>query len=293
MPRSGFSPDASYPVINLEKGMCGLHLSAPVSTEGLRILSLDVGERPNVIPGAASALVEGGRELIEKVAALSGAYGWPAEAEEEHGGIRIRTTGINGHAAYPEIARNAIGQLLIVLKELGAQGPVALLAGAVGTQYDGEGLGIKAQDNASGPLTCNLGILRVKEGQIFATLDIRYPLLVAGDRLPDVIQAHLKGIQVKQVSFKKPHYVPESSELVQGLLEAYHLVTGREKKTLSTGGGTYARMLEEGVAFGASFPEEPDLAHQADEHISVSSLVQSMRIFAHAIVRLAGIEASA
>ncbi len=292
MPRSGFSPDASYPVINLEKGMCGLHLSAPVSAEGLRILSLDVGERPNVIPGTASALVEGGRELIEKVAALSRAYGWPAEAVEEKGGIRIRTTGINGHAAYPEIARNAIGQLLIVLKELGAQGPVALLASAVGTQYDGEGLGIKAQDNASGPLTCNLGILRVKDGQIFATLDIRYPLLIAGDRLLEIVQAHLKGIQVRQVSFKKPHYVPESSELVQGLLEAYHLVTGREKKALSTGGGTYARLLDEGVAFGASFPEEPDLAHQADEYISVSSLTQSMRIFAHAIVRLAGKEAS-
>ena len=292
IPRTGFSPDASYPVINLEKGVCGLHLSAPVSTEGLRILSLDVGERPNVIPGAASALVEGGRELIPMVEELSGKFGWPAEAIEEDGRIRVRTTGINGHAAYPEIARNAIGQLLILLKALGAKGPLALLADTVGVQYYGEGLGIQSQDKASGPLTCNMGILRVQNEQLFATLDIRYPLLVSGERLSGIVQAHLKGIQVKQVTLKKPHYVPESSELVQGLLEAYHQVTGREKKTLSTGGGTYARLLEEGVAFGASFPEEPDLAHQADERISVSSLTQSMRIFAHAIVRLAGKEAS-
>ena len=77
----------------------------------------------------------------------------------------------------------------------------------------------------------------------------------------------------------------------QGLLEAYHQVTGREKKALSTGGGTYARLLQEGVAFGASFPEDPDLAHQADERVSVSGLMQSMRIFARAIVLLAGAEA--
>jgi len=77
---------------------------------------------------------------------------------------------------------------------------------------------------------------------------------------------------------------------VQKLLDAYHEVTGREKTTLSTGGGTYARMLQEGVAFGASFPEDPDLAHQADERVSIDSLMQSMKIFAYAIVKLAGEE---
>ncbi len=290
IPRTGFSPDASYPVINLEKGMCGLHLTAPTGSEGLRILSLNVGERPNVIPGAATALVEGGRDMVRQVGEISRKYGWPAEAREENGAVRVAVTGINGHAAYPEIARNAIGQLLIVLRELGARGPIAQLADAVGTQYYGENLGIQSQDKASGPLTCNMGILRIENGRLFATLDIRYPLLINGERLRDVIQAHLQGIDVKQVSFKQPHYVPESSDLVQGLLEAYHQVTGREKAALSTGGGTYARLLEEGVAFGASFPEDPDLAHQADERVSVSSLMQSMKIFAHAIIRLAGAE---
>ena len=89
---------------------------------------------------------------------------------------------------------------------------------------------------------------------------------------------------------KLPHYVPASSELVRGLLDAYHEVTGLEKKALSTGGGTYARMLEMGVAFGASFPGDPDMAHQADERISVDSLMKSLKIFAYAIVKLAGAE---
>jgi succinyl-diaminopimelate desuccinylase len=290
MPRTGFSPDASYPVINLEKGMCGLELTAPVSAEGLQILELHVGERTNVIPGSATAVVKGLPVLAARVEEVSGKYGWPVTAAMEGEKIRITATGINGHAAFPEAARNAIGQMLITLRELGAVGPIAILADAVGTQYYGEGLGIASEDKASGKLTCNLGIIRIEKGKLFATLDIRYPLLIAGERLRDIIAAHIKGIEVKQVTFKHPHYVPESSELVQCLLEAYHEVTGGKKETLSTGGGTYARMLSEGVAFGASFPDDPDLAHQADECISISSLMNSMKIFFRAIVKLAGIE---
>lgn len=290
LPREGFSPDAVYPVINLEKGMCGLHLSAKVPDEGLQVLSLNVGERPNVIPGAAAATVKGGEDLVLKAAEISKKYGWPVAAQAEGGRVHLVTTGVNGHAAYPELARNAIGQLLIMLKELGVEGPLKQLAAAVGTQYYGEGLGIQSEDAASGKLTCNLGILRIEAGQVFGTLDIRYPLLVNGAMLRDVVAAHLTEFAVKQASFKEPHYVPESSPLVQGVLQAYHEVTGREKKALSTGGGTYARLLEQGVAFGVSFPEDPDLAHQADEHISINSLITSVKIFFRAIELLAGKE---
>ncbi len=290
MPRTGFSPDGSYPVINLEKGMCGLFLYADAPKDGLKILELNVGERQNVIPGAASALVAGGPEMQSQVDAISKQYGWPVKAVTENGAVRIIATGINGHAAHPETARNAIGQLLITLRDLGAAGAVKVLADAVGTQYYGEGLGIASRDQASGPLTCNLGIIRLEKGRLFATLDIRYPLMVAGDRIRDVAAAHLPGIEVEQKFFKLPHYVPASSELVRGLLDAYHEVTGLEKKALSTGGGTYARMLEMGVAFGASFPGDPDMAHQADERISVDSLMKSLKIFAYAIVKLAGAE---
>ena len=290
LPREGFSPDAVYPVINLEKGMCGLHLSAKVAESGLQVLSLNVGERPNVIPGAAAATVKGGEELVLKAAEVSKQYGWPVAAQAEGGRVHLVATGVNGHAAYPELARNALGQLLITLKELGVEGPLKQLAEAVGTQYYGEGLGIQSEDKPSGKLTCNLGILRIEGGRLFGTLDIRYPLLVNGAVLRDVVAAHLTEFEVRQASFKEPHYVPESSTLVQGLLQAYHEVTGLEKKALSTGGGTYARLLEQGVAFGVSFPGDPDLAHQADERISINGLVSSVKIFFRAIELLAGKE---
>ena len=59
-------------------------------------------------------------------------------------------------------------------------------------------------------------------------------------------------------------------------------------ETVAIGGGTYARSLREGVAFGALFPDETDVAHQADEHMFIESLYKNLRIFAYAIVKLAG-----
>lgn len=288
MPRMGFSPDADYPVINIEKGMVALELRAPLAKTGLQILRWSTGERTNVIPGHAEALIKGGKEMIEKVNAVSRQYGWPVEAHMTEDGVCIKAEGVPGHAAYPEAGRNAIGQMLITLKELGAEGPIRLLADAVGTTYYGEHLGAQIQDGLSGKLTCNMGILRIENDSLFATLDIRCPILTDHDYLVEMIKQHLPGIAVTVTASKAPHYVPEQSELVTELLNAYHEVTGLPKKALAIGGGTYAKVLKEGVAFGASFPGDPELAHQANEYISLDSLARSMAIFARAIVRLAG-----
>ncbi|NLO12667.1 MAG: M20 family metallopeptidase, partial [Clostridiales bacterium] len=289
-PRSGFSPDATYPVINIEKGGCHFRLAGPLSREGLKILSFSVGERFNVIPGSATAIVAGNESTVAKVADISRQYGWPVTASMEGNAVRLTATGINGHAAHPSIARNAIGQMLITLRDLGAEGAIKELADKIGTQYLGEGLGIKVEDAISGELTCNLGIIRVEDGRVSCTLDIRTPLLVDGSRLRKIIQDHLEGVEVEELSLRTPHYVPLSSELVQGLLSAYHEVTGLEKRAIAIGGGTYARSLKEGVAFGATFPDDPDVAHQADEYVNLDSLMRSMEIFASAIIRLAGKE---
>ena len=288
MPRMGFSPDADYPVINIEKGMVGLQLRAVPSKEGLQVLRWATGERMNVIPGSAAALVDGDESLIAQTESISRQYGWPVHARKAEGGIEITAEGVPGHAAYPQGGRNAIGQLLITLRDLGAKGAIKTLADTIGTTYWGEGIGAMVEDKLSGKLTCNMGIIRVDRESLYATLDIRSPILTDRVYLVQMIRQHLPGFEVTQTTDKAPHHVPENSELVQSLLAAYHEVTGLEKKALAIGGGTYAKMLKEGVAFGASFPGDPEVAHQADEYVNLDSLYKSMKIFAYAIVKLAG-----
>ena len=72
------------------------------------------------------------------------------------------------------------------------------------------------------------------------------------------------------------------------LLDVYHRVTGKESYPIAIGGGTYSRQLVNTVAFGCNFPGETDLAHQAEENISVDKMMLNIRIFAHAIAALAG-----
>lgn len=288
MPRMGFSPDASYPIINIEKGICRLELHGVLSNEGLQVIAFNNGERPNVIPGRASALVAGDAATVAQAEAAAKKLDIPAEVHLTDKGVSITVTGISGHAAYPETARNANGEMLLLLRELGVQGDLRLLADKIGLDYRGEGLEISVSDGISGYLTCNLGIIRAGEGGVYATLDIRYPVMTNPDMIIKNVSASLPGMRVDAMEVKEPHHVPAGSELVQNLLDAYHEVTGYERKCLYTGGGTYARSLQEGVAFGASFPQDEDLAHQANEYADIEGLYKNIKIFALAIVKLAG-----
>lgn len=288
MPRMGFSPDASYPIINIEKGICRLELHGVLSNEGLQVIAFNNGERPNVIPGRASALVAGDAATVAQAEAAAKKLDIPAEVQLTDKGVSITVTGISGHAAYPETARNANSEMLLLLRELGVQGDLCLLADKIGLDYKGEGLEISVSDGISGYLTCNLGIIRAGEGGVYATLDIRYPVMTNPDMIIKNVSASLPGMRVDAMEVKEPHHVPAGSELVQKLLDAYHEVTGYERKCLYTGGGTYARSLQEGVAFGASFPQDEDLAHQANEYADIEGLYKNIKIFALAIVKLAG-----
>ena len=56
---------------------------------------------------------------------------------------------------------------------------------------------------------------------------------------------------------------------------------------LIIGGGTYARQMDNAVAFGALYPGDEDRMHGADEYISVDRLVQTAKIYAETIFEFA------
>ena len=288
IPDVGFSPDANFPLINTEKGMLVLELRAPAARTGLKVLEMATGDRINVIPGECRALVQGGAELAEKVRAYADRTGLPYTAEVTEKGVQLTATGIPGHSAYPEGKRNAIGMMLLLLRELGAEGPVAVLAEAVGMEHDGKSLGCACRDDVSKELTCNMGILRLQDGEWFGTLDFRCPVTADQEKLKEAAAAHLPGFVIETETQKPPHHVPADSELVKSLLAAYEEETGLKGEPMSTGGGTYAKVLKQGVAFGALFPDEEDLAHQADEYEDIDRLMLAMKIYANALIRLAG-----
>ena len=286
MPHTGFSPDAVYPVINIEKGRAHLRIEGKCATDGLQVVSIHAGTRVNVIPGYAEAIVYGDASLVETVRLLD--LGFETGADQKEGGlVKIWTRGKLGHAAMPDSAANAIGQLLILLRFLGVKGTLAHLADRIGTDYDGHGLGIASEDALSGKLTACLTILNCENGIVSGVMDIRSPLTVGSENIAWLAQMSLPEEEVMCESSNRGHYVSDDCELVKSLLKAYEKVTGKKGRTYAIGGGTYASLLEEGVAFGATFEDEPDMAHQANEYMNIDSLYKNMRIFAAAILELA------
>ncbi len=287
MPEVGFSPDASFPIINTEKGMIHGFFTAPLADDGLQVLKLWTGERVNVIPGESKALLCGGQELADRVAAYAKKTALPYTAEVTAEGVWVTAEGVPGHSAYPEGRRNAIGMMLLLLRELGVTGALKTLADVVGLEHDGASLGCACSDDISGALTCNMGILHVEHGNVTASLDLRCPVEANLADLANAIRAHLPGFSVDSLEIKEPHHVPADSKLVRSLLDAYTEVTGEPAAPQSTGGGTYAKVLRQGVAYGAAFPEDEDLAHQANEYISIPQMVKAMKIYAAALIKLA------
>lgn len=96
------------------------------------------------------------------------------------------------------------------------------------------------------------------------------------------------GIALTRTGGHVPLHVPADHEVVKGLLEVYHEQTGLPAYPIAIGGGTYSRTMPNTVAFGISFPGDTETCHMPDEYVDVEKFMLSVRIMAHAIVRLAG-----
>ena len=72
-------------------------------------------------------------------------------------------------------------------------------------------------------------------------------------------------------------------------MDVYNTISGENAKPFAIGGGTYAKMLPNVVAFGPLFAGDPVTEHQPDECIDLERLVQNAQIIANAIVKLANL----
>ena len=82
-------------------------------------------------------------------------------------------------------------------------------------------------------------------------------------------------------------YIPEDSILVKTLLNVYAEHTGQEGKAKCIGGGTYAKMLPNILAFGPIFPGDEVREHKPDEFIEISKLMKNAQIIASAMYEMA------
>ena len=70
------------------------------------------------------------------------------------------------------------------------------------------------------------------------------------------------------------------------LCSAYNSVTGKRMQPIAIGGGTYARALKCGAAFGPEEEGEENVIHQPNEYITFEKIEKCLKIYKLAIERL-------
>ena len=295
MPTIGFAPDADFPLINAEKGIATLifsTLTKPSADEAL--VSFTAGKRTNMVPESAKAVLKVQDEaFIARFEVYLQKNQYIGSLLNEDNRYIIDIKGKSAHAMEPHKGVNAAVLLATFLQQelQGAreQAFLTFIVDVFGRDIFGTALALDFEDDVSGPTTLNAGVITYDEKRAEIAVSMRHSVTYPYEQklrlAHEAVQRYHVALDV--ADYSAPHYVPEDDELVATLLDVYRHYTGDMRKPLSTGGGTYARELKKGVAFGMLFPGEPELAHQKDEFVDIENLVKAAAIYAAAIERLA------
>ena len=296
MPQTGFTPDAMFPLVYAEKGIANAVLTRPDPPEGqrLHIVRLIGGQRPNMVPDFAEAILYSHTPWAATAARLNAVVGIHTD-EMPDGSLRVIAQGVSAHGSTPDAGVNAVAVLCDALLLLDHQEDQVALIQQIHAWADdttGAALGIAGQDEITGPLTSNLGIAEMLPDRIILTFNIRYPVTWNSETLRQRLETGLanSGWKLESLSDQPPLYVPQDDPLVSTLLEVYREETSDSTAPMTMGGGTYARAMRKGIAFGPEFRDKSPSdggPHEKDECWPVEDLIRATKIYAKALARLA------
>lgn len=282
-PDAAVTPDGDFPAVFAEKGIVTYTIKRTITKDySTKLVELKAGTAANVVPEECIAIIES--DKLNEIAYLVSNYIGKCKYEYKVDGnrITIKSLGKSAHGAHPEAGINAASGMLELLSRIGF-GPenetIRTLYERLGKDYYGIGLGISGQDDVSKKLTCNLGILKLENDTITAIINIRHPIFFNVDMITLQIKEAMKGFEVERTSYSKPLYVSKDSDFMRLLLKIYREETQDISEPISIGGGTYARSVPYGVAYGAVFPGEDTHMHQPDECWSLESFKKYIRIY--------------
>ena len=294
-PASGFTPDAMFPLVYAEKARATFdHKLKFVLEDGnynYKLVRFNGGQVLNMVIASAKA------ELVGEVSDIKEKFENFLAQEKLDGEVTVEDTikltlkGKAAHGSTPQYGINGATKLAEFLSTLGLDNNgknfVNYIVEKLANDPFGEKLGIDYSDNEMGEATYNYGILDYdleKKVGIVST-DCRHPMKF--DLVARLNGVKVDNIDIEVTSTKEAHYVPKDDELVTTLMDVYRKHTGDTKNdAFVLGGGTYARCLKKGVAFGLLFPGKEDTMHQANEYLEVEDLLLATAIYAEGIYNL-------
>lgn len=255
-PTLGFTPDSVFPVTFLERESLWMKVTGPSFSEG----TVKGGSSMNAVP---DKLVYTNKE-----------------------GAIEETLGAAAHASRPTLGTNAIQKFA---KDSNIDHPIInFIKEQTKEEHNGETLfGRLIKDDYS-ELTFNVGLIEMNDQGSSITIDTRIPITETGDNLQKELSdvASNYGLTVERIKHHDKLLVDKEGKLVKTLINAYNEVMGTNEEPIAIGGGTYARAIDNVVAFGTLFADEPDTMHQVNESIIISNVIKAYDIFYKAMKEL-------
>ena len=280
MPVFAFTPDGFFPMAIGEKGSLMWRLSG--AYDGI-VEKMDCGVQCNVVAPVASALLKN-NQYTKKLKKLASEKGIPCKITEEDGKTCLKVTGKAAHASMPQEGYSAAVALFFLLKE--CKDPLMDNLYQCFGDFHGQSIGIRTPDGNPSDYTMNLGIFRIENGSCYGEVDARYPYGMTSAECTKHLAAKC-SLRLSLDYDSPPTMNDPNDPYVNTLLSVYREKTGDQSAPVISGGVSYSKVFGHCVAFGPAGEEEPLLAHQADESVSLTYAGKVLEIYYEAMKRIA------
>ena len=302
-PTIGFSPDADFPCIYAEKGIATIYLKEDYSkyeSFPIKITKIDCKNNAiNVVPKYCSVNLNlnldeiNVEECLKFIDDTIKEFNYNISYTSNKENICLVSRGIQAHAAHPNLGKNAISQMIVLLNRIYKHfnfniNILDFCEKHIGMEFDGKSLGIDLEDE-SGKLTLNVGDFSNCDDLLQIGINLRIPVNIPILEVANNISENSKeyGLDSSVVAKLEPLFIPKDNDLVKLLCSIYNNNTNSNTEPIAIGGGTYARAFNNCISFGANFPGDQDMCHQANEFVDIDKIVLACKIYAEAIYELA------
>lgn len=275
----GFTPDGEFPGIYAEKGM----ISALLRGKS-KIVSIKGGEASNIVCKKVECELPANSFDVDKFKKyLDG-----NNIKYDLNANSVTVYGKAAHASAPDSGINAMSYLMEALYNADFDDDyVNFYHKYIGLTVHGEKLGMDALKDDETDTSVNIGVIKKENDEVVSTVDIRFPITRKTSECKEV----LDKVTYPNCAFVvnhmiEPLYFEKDSPMIKAMLKAYRDVTGDDGDMIAIGGGTYAKSINNIIAFGCAFNEEENHIHDANESLGIEDFKKQVEIYIEAIKNL-------
>ncbi|MDF9825486.1 succinyl-diaminopimelate desuccinylase [Breznakia sp. PF5-3] len=284
-PQWAFSPDGNFPIVNGEKGI--LQYAFNFSLSNQKEIEIQCVNELNYVCDEVKIKIYKDYKDVMKYAKHA------FKINEKDDGTEIIYIGKKALSRNPHKGKNALFAFFSDFEKYPFQNDetkrlVKLFTQVLNEDIYGKKLGIFTEDENMGVTTICPMVIAWNAMEQVVYLDIRFVRGIEKMDIEKKIQAlgEQFGFSYALIKEKRLLYVDANSPLISSLQYAYKEVMKEEASLISKGGASYARVLDHGVVFGATFNDYDTRVHMANECMPLADLLKAMEIFCVAIYRL-------